>query len=88
MPIEYIDTLIGFNFNRIQHEDVDDENTQDDRILMVALMMLMQVVGFSPETGEAIRSRVRNLEELKVAETTIINIFILIIIMTMMIFIL
>lgn len=55
---------------------------------MVALMMLMQVVGFSPETGEAIRSRVRNLEELKVAETTIINIFILIIIMTMMIFIL
>ena len=88
MPIEYIDTLIGFNFIRIQHEDVNDENTQDDRILMVAMMMLMQVVGFSTETGEAIRSRVRNLEELKVAETTIINIFILIIIMTMMIFIL
>ena len=27
---------------------------------------MAQVVGVSPETGEAIRSRVRNLEELKV----------------------
>ena len=44
--------------------------------------MLLQVVGVSPETGEAIRSRVRNLEELKVAETKInvINKIILIII--------
>ena len=44
--------------------------------------MLLQVVGVSPETGEAIRSRVRNLEELKVAETKInvINIIILMII--------
>ena len=45
-------------------------------------MMLLKVVGVSPETGEAIRSRVRNLEELKVAETKInvINKIILIII--------
>ena len=44
--------------------------------------MLLKVVGVSPETGEAIRSRVRNLEELKVAETKInvINKIILIII--------
>ena len=48
--------------------------------------MPMQVVGVSPETGEAIRSRVRNLEELKVAETKInvINIIILMIIIMMM----
>ena len=44
--------------------------------------MLLKVVGVSPETGEAIRSRIRNLEELKVAETKInvINKIILIII--------
>ena len=33
-------------------------------------MTTTQVVGVSPETGEAIRSRVRNLEELKVAPRT------------------
>ena len=48
--------------------------------------MLLKVVGVSPETGEAIRSRVRNLEELKVAETKINIIILMIIIMMMKIF--
>ena len=50
--------------------------------MMMVTMMIIQVVGVSPETGEAIRSRVRNLEELKVAET-IINVIILLIIIIM-----
>ena len=41
---------------------------------MVALMMLMQVVGFSPETVEAIRSRVRSREEMLMGEVGTLSI--------------
>ena len=34
--------------------------------MKTSICLMIQVVGVSPETGEVIRSRVRNLEELKV----------------------
>ena len=52
--------------------------------MAMVTMMTIQVVGVSPETGEVIRSRVRNLEELKVVETMINVIIILIIIIMIM----
>ena len=36
------------------------------KTMKTSIRLMVQVVGVSPETGEVIRSRVRNLEELKV----------------------
>ena len=73
-------------------QDVEDDNEDySDKmpslmgmVMAMVTMMPIQVVGVSPETGEVIRSRVRNLEELKVVETMINIIIILIIIIMIM----
>ena len=63
----------GGNNDEDEDEDEDEGWTEWLMAATYTLNMAMtttQVVGVSPETGEAIRSRVRNLEELKVAPRT------------------